>query len=215
MSFKFNKYSYLSRPMLLCAVAMLTGLSSCSAPDASSNDEFAPIFWQKRDDFSSVDAYYLDAKIWIDRQEGEYIALQFQCFRHLGAEVSIDQNLIVNSSVDAKISNGSARYIDSILFKSENDAPQVYRNPYNGSVLATFKDANLKLSDMISLNKDNEYRSLKIRFVYGASPVTAQLGDVDELSRADSVDFDLSSTNPETKKFLLACAPVKNWTPPS
>ena len=193
---------------------MLTALPSCSLQGNSVSEESAPLFWEKRDDFSAVDAYYLDAKVWINRQGGEYLSLQFQCFRHFGAEVSIDQNLIVNSNVDPKISSGSAAYIDAILYKSENDAPQIYRNPYDGSVLATFKDANLKLSDMISLDNNNEYRSLKIRFVYGSSPVTAQLGDVNELSRADSVDFDLSSTSPETGKFLRACAPVKNWTPP-
>ncbi|WP_327753695.1 hypothetical protein VVT58_06555 [Sphingobium sp. SJ10-10] len=199
---------------IVTAAGILSGLAGCGEINASVDDDFAPVFWQKKDDFTEMDAYYLDAKVWIDRESGQFLALQFQCFRHSGAQLSIDQNLIVNSNVDPAISSGSARYLDAVLFKSGGQAPQVYRHGPDGRVLSTFQDATLDLGYLLSRDENDNYRSVQLRFVYGASPLTAQIGDVGALSRADSVDFDLSTANPETGKFLRACAPVKNWVPP-
>lgn len=201
--------------LMLVAVAGIVGiLSGCGKINDSVVDDSAPIFWQKKDDFADMDAYYLDAKVWIDRESGQFLALQFQCFRHFGAQISIDQNLIVNSGVDPNISSGSARYLDAVLFKTEGESAQVYRFGPGGQVLSTFQDAKLDLGYLLSLDENDNYRNLQLRFVYGASPLTAQIGDVGELSRADSVDFDLSTADPEVGKFLRACAPVKNWVPP-
>lgn len=209
-----NVFIDLLKPGTLVVAGILFGLAACTENAAGVYDDFAPVFWEQKDDFTEMDAYYLDAKVWIDREGGEYLDLQFQCFRHSGAQLSIDQNLIVSSSIEANRPYGSAAYLDAVLYKSEGESPRIYRNGYDGTVLSTFTNATLDIGDMLSLDENDNYRSLQLRFIYGASPLTAQTGDVAALSRAASVDFELSANNPETGKFLRACAPVKNWVPP-
>lgn len=205
----------LFKPRALFVAGILSGLAACAEPSASKEDDFSPVFWEQPDSFTEMTAYYLNAKVWIDRENGQYLDLQFQCFRHSGAQLSIDQNLIVNSSVDPSKPNGWARRVDAILFKPDGNSPRVYRYGSNGEVLSNFTDAQLDLGYMLSRDENDNYRSLQLRFVHGASSVIALAGDVGALSRAASVDFDLSTTDPETEKFLQACAPVKNWVPPS
>lgn len=205
----------LFKPRALFVASILSGLAACAEPGVREEDDFSPVFWEQSDSFTEMTAYYLNAKVWIDRESGQYLDLQFQCFRHSGAQLTIDQNVIVNSSVDPSRPNGWARRIDAILFKPEGESPRAYRQGPNGAVLSNFTDAQLDLGYMLTRDESDNYRSLQLRFVHGASPLIAQTADVGALSRAASVDFDLSAGDPETGRFLQACAPVKNWIPPN
>lgn len=189
-------------------------VSACVENTDSAEDDFAPVFWQQKDEFTEIDGYYLDAKVWVDQENSQYLELQFQCFRHFGAQVSIDQQLLVSSAFDPNAPNGWQMYINAVLFKSEGQRPKVYRDGAQGKVRSTFTAATLDLGNLLFLDENGSYRDLQLRFVNGVSPAQAEHGDVAQLSRADSVDFDLSSSNPETAKFLQACAPIKNWEPP-
>ena len=120
----------LLKPGALIVAGILCSLAACTENAAGVDDDFAPVFWEQKDDFTEMNAYYLDAKIWIDREGGEYLDLQFQCFRHSGAQLSIDQNLIVNSSIEENRPYGSAAYLDAVLYKSKGEGPRVYRNGY-------------------------------------------------------------------------------------
>lgn len=198
---------------LIGNVGLVACLAACSETTASPEANFVPVFWHEKDDFTEIDGYYLDAKVWIDQESSQYLDLQFQCFRHSGAQVTIDQQLLVSSEVDPDASSGRPRFIGAVLFKSEGQSPRVYRDGPDGKVRSTFKAATLDLGSLLFLDGNGSYRDLQLRFVHGVSPAQAEYGDVARLSRADSVDFDLSSSNPETAKFLQACAPIKNWKP--
>lgn len=198
---------------IIGTAAIAACASSCVETTDSAGDEFAPVFWQQKDEFTEMDSYHLDAKIWINQEDGQYLDLQFQCFRHFGAQLSINQQLLVSSAFNPDAQTGGQMYVDAVLFKSEGQSPQVYRDGVAGKVHSTFTSATLDLGRMLFLDENGSYRDLHLRFVHGVSPVEAEYGDVDQLSREDSVDFELSSSNPEAAKFLQACAPVKNWKP--
>lgn len=204
-----NAFIDLFKPSALIVAGALLGITACTIEDAST-----PTFWEERDEFTEIDGYYLDARVWIDHESGQYLDLQFQCFRHSGAQLSHDQNLLIVSSVESNRPYSSPMYLDAVLFRSEGENAQVYRNDFNGEVLSPFTGATLDLGSLLQLDENDDYRSLHLRFVFGASPLAAQIGDVGALSRAESVDFDLSATNQEAGQFLRACAPVKNWVPP-
>jgi hypothetical protein len=212
LAFNFARSAF--RAEFVALLGLTVALAACSEREPTAVEPSEPSFWEERDDFSQMDASYLDAKIWIDQESGHYLDLQFQCFRHVGAKIAIEKNLIIASETDAEHSGGFSRTLDAVLFKSEGESASIYRQRYGGEVLSGFLNATVDLDQVLRLDPNENYRSVEFRFVYGASPAMAQFGDLAALSRAESVDFELSADGSETGKFLRACAPVKNWTPP-
>lgn len=165
-------------------------------------------YWQEKDDFTGAKGSYLEVKLWIDRPSGEYLDLQFQCFRTSEAQYANEFNLVVNSSVENPQVSGSPRYMDAVLFRRDDQAAQVYRKELSGDVLSTFQAASLNVYPIFDEDEDgNLPKQVRFRFVHGASPLEAELGQVESLSRAPSVDLTVDASDPETEKFLHDCRP--------
>ncbi|MBY6014686.1 hypothetical protein KUV75_07205 [Qipengyuania gaetbuli] len=195
----------------ICAVAL--SLAACSATDDALQEFPGPEFWQETDDFAGMDSVYLDVSIWIDREKGQYLDLQFQCRRHEGAMYSIEQNLFIASRVVEGDEYGRAVDIGAVLYKRDQGSPSAYDFGYQH---IPSEHASLDLSHILSPIDEGKYpESIQIRFVYDIGYLRARRADIPDLSRADSVDFVLSTDNPEAAKFLKECYPVENWTPPA
>ncbi|MEN8677629.1 MAG: hypothetical protein ABF298_09630 [Alteriqipengyuania sp.] len=164
-------------------------------------------YWNEVDEFSGESRHYLDTSRWIEEAEGEFLRLQFQCFRNPESPGDDELNLVVTSEIEMdQNSTQMPRYVDAVLYKQTGQQPQIYRNNWNGDVLSTFQQASLDLRTIFAENSTEEgFTETTFRFVIGASPVAAQLGDVATLARAPSIDLTLSMVDAPVARFFEAC----------
>ena len=189
--------------------ALLTACGENAAGEAVDASQFT--YWHDEDDFTEAKGSYLDTTLWIDRGAGEYLDIQLQCFRESGAQYTNEFNLLVNSSVEASRAYGNIRYIDAVLFRRDDNPVQIYRSEWDGEILTTFQNASLNVTSIFAEDEHGNLPSqVKFRFVYGASPLQAELGQVAELSRTASVDLTIYSSDPEAGRFLHDCAPKED-----
>ena len=207
---KLIKDPNMIRIMLATALAfsLASTLSACVEID---NNDFADggdfQYWSETDSFTNMKGSYLDASGWIDREAGNYLQVQFQCFNNVGSEYPTEYHLLINPKNGEYPEDSRSPTFGAVLYKRDNQDVQIYHQEWSGERLTNFKGAKL---DVYSIFQKDEYgnfpKEIIFRLVYGVLMSDAESEDSWTLARSPSVDVKIASTNPESKKFLTACA---------
>lgn len=183
-------------------------LAACAQnEDDKTSDAKLFSYWYELDEFTEVKASYLDSALWIDEQSGRYLNLQFQCFRGKNEALPNEYNLIINSKLDETESSGIPEFLSAVLYKRDDQAVQIYRRSWDGTPLTGFQNASLNVYPMFAEDEQGKLpQTVKFRFIYGLAPVDVRFGEIDDISRAASVDLTIDTTDPDTEQFLYDCA---------
>lgn len=169
-------------------------------PDTASRSE---LFDYKNsnlsDDFSSLKRSSSSASF---EKKKSIVVVDITCNRN--TKNSDKNDLKLEVKIYRKDNNEEVNDYSTVLYKIDDQDPKIYRDEFLNSG-TIYDNININLYGILGDSGQNIPKLLKIRILWGVSPLQSQLGDIDAIANNPKIDLEIPVRTSNISKVISDC----------